>query len=73
MADTPQQHVEFNQVYVLRLWREAAGAPWRAALRPANGGERIGFADMQDLTLFLLRLTEGSAPRDSADLKTDIR
>ncbi len=35
-----------HQVYLLTLWREAADAPWRAALRHAGTQERIGFADL---------------------------
>ena len=47
------------QVYLLSLWRETPDAPWRAALRPAGSHERIGFADLEALTLFLLRLDDG--------------
>jgi hypothetical protein len=47
-----------SQVYLLRLWREAAGAPWRLSLREASDGEAIGFADLDDLMVFLLRLTD---------------
>lgn len=44
-----------SQLYLLRLWCEEARAPWRLSLRPANGGEAIGFADLDDLVVFLLR------------------
>jgi len=44
-----------SQVYLLRLWCEATGTPWRLSLRPANGGAVIGFADLDDLVVFLLR------------------
>jgi hypothetical protein len=47
-----------RQTYLLSLWRETQGAPWRAALRPAGSAERIGFADLEALALFLLRLDE---------------
>jgi hypothetical protein len=49
-----------SQLYLLRLWREAARAPWRLSLREASDGEVIGFADLDDLVVFLLR-TMGSA------------
>jgi hypothetical protein len=44
-----------SQVYLLRLWREAAGAPWRLSLRQASAGAAIGFADLDDLVIFILR------------------
>ncbi len=47
-----------HQIYLLSLWRETPGAPWRAALRLAGSQERIGFADLEALALFLLRLDE---------------
>ena len=37
-----------SQVYLLRLWRKATGAPWRLSLREASDGEAIGFADLDD-------------------------
>jgi hypothetical protein len=46
-----------QQVYLLSLWRETADAPWRAALRQANTQERIGFADLEALALFLPQRT----------------
>jgi hypothetical protein len=48
-----------SQVYLLQLWREATEAPWRLSLREASEGEPIGFADLDDLVIFLLR-TMGS-------------
>jgi hypothetical protein len=53
-----------RQVYLLSLWRETPNAPWRAALRPAGSQERIGFADLEALALFLLRLDD--SPKSSA-------
>jgi hypothetical protein len=54
----PEQSAEGrdSQVYLLRLWREAAGAPWRLSLRQASAGAAIGFADLDDLVIFLLRM-----------------
>ncbi len=53
----PEQRADgrCSQLYLLRLWREATGAPWRLSLREASGGEAIGFADLDDLVVFLLR------------------
>jgi hypothetical protein len=54
----PEQRAEgrCSQVYLLRLWREATGAPWRLSLREASHGEAIGFTDLDDLVIFLLRV-----------------
>lgn len=56
------------QAYVLRIWREHAHAPWRASLQLTSGGERAGFADIEELAAYLLRLTQASpaASQDSA-------
>jgi hypothetical protein len=48
-----------SQIYLLRLWHEAAGVPWRLSLREASDGEAIGFADLDDLVIFLLRMMAG--------------
>jgi hypothetical protein len=44
-----------SQIYLLRLWHEAAGAPWRLSLRQTSDSQAIGFADLDDLVIFLLR------------------
>lgn len=49
-------------VFLITLWRESTDAPWRAALRATGSQERIGFADLEALALFLLRLDEPPAP-----------
>ena len=53
----PEQSAEGrdSQLYLLRLWREATLSPWRLSLREASDGEAIGFADLDDLVVFLLR------------------
>ena len=56
-----------SQLYLLRLWCEAAGTPWRLSLRPASGGEAIGFADLDDLVLFLLRVMASKAEDTQAE------
>jgi hypothetical protein len=50
------------RLYALRLWREHAGAPWRAALRPADGGDVLGFADLEQLAMYLLGLADRRTP-----------
>ncbi len=53
-----RDHPAFQQVFVLSLWRETLDAPWRAALRPSGSQERLGFADLQALAWFLVRLND---------------
>jgi hypothetical protein len=60
-----------HQVYLLTLWRETADAPWRAALRHSGTQERIGFADLEALALFLLRLDDSRVVLDGPPLKPD--
>jgi hypothetical protein len=47
-----------SRVYLLGLWRETTSGPWRATLRQAGSETRIAFADLEQLALFLLRLTD---------------
>jgi len=56
-----------TRTYLLRLWREHEAAPWRAALRPTDGGAPLGFGDLEALADFLLRLTEDQPSADDTD------
>jgi len=49
-------------LYVLRLWCDGPGAPWRASLECARTGERRPFADLADLFAFLESETQGAQP-----------
>lgn len=53
----PSDGVE-THLYLLTLWCEG-GDRWRAALRPVGGGVRLGFAGLEQLAAYLLRLDEG--------------
>ena len=68
MTDSHERQEPITQLYVLRLWRETASAPWQAMLRPAGGGPRIGFADLEQLAIFLLRLADSPAPPVPGDV-----
>jgi hypothetical protein len=50
--------------YLLRLWRtEGLGdVGWRASLESPETGQRIGFANLEQLFVYLMDLTEGHAP-----------
>jgi hypothetical protein len=45
------------KAYLLRLWREREETPWRAALENPNSGERIAFATLVELVLFIEKTT----------------
>jgi hypothetical protein len=55
--------------YLLRLWQESAGDPpggdaplWRASLERPQSGERLGFASLVDLYVFLENETRATLP-----------
>jgi hypothetical protein len=39
--------------YMLRFWREEAGAPWRATVEDPHTGEKRSFAAPEQLWVFL--------------------
>jgi len=45
--------------YLLRLWRERSGEStrWRASLQDPHSGERVGFASLEELFVYLRRKT----------------
>jgi hypothetical protein len=47
--------------YLLRLWRDGDGAPWRASLENTSTGEAKPFAEIRMLTAYLEHIT-GEAP-----------
>ena len=49
-----------HYTYLLSLWQE--GRAWRAALRPADGGPRLGFGDLDQLMAYFLRLQDEPGP-----------
>ena len=48
--------------YLLRLWRDRDGAPWRASLENTSTGESKPFAEIRMLTAYLEYLTGESPP-----------
>ncbi len=66
MTEGPQGAEELETdylAYLLRLWRMRGegAAGWRASLARPGSGERHGFADLDDLFLFLRRQTGAGA------------
>ncbi len=49
--------------YLLRLWRDGDGAPWRASLENTATGETKPFAEIGMLMAFIKYLT-GEAPAE---------
>jgi hypothetical protein len=49
--------------YLLRLWRDGDGAPWRASLEDTTTAESRPFAEIRMLTAFIEHLT-GEAPTE---------
>jgi hypothetical protein len=49
--------------YLLRLWQEGSGERplWRASLESPQGGERLGFASLEDLYAYLDAQTRSSS------------
>ena len=56
-----------SRTFLLTLWREREDGPWRAALRAADGGVRLGFAELEQLAEFLLSLDDH--PHMTANVK----
>jgi hypothetical protein len=52
--------------YLLRLWREKGGelTRWRASLQDPHSGERVGFASLEELFVYLRRETADLPERD---------
>lgn len=48
------------QSYLLRLWK-AEQTNWRASLEDSRTGERIGFANLEQLFAFLMERVAGDA------------
>jgi hypothetical protein len=50
--------------YLLRMWQEDSGSPplWRASLERPQTGERLGFASLVDLFIFLENETRSTPP-----------
>jgi hypothetical protein len=58
-----------SHTFVLTLWRERDDGPWRAALRPADGGARLGFAAPEQLVAFLMRLADPHNSPSSTEME----
>ncbi|MBK7895131.1 MAG: hypothetical protein WAS33_30350 [Candidatus Promineifilaceae bacterium] len=57
--------LQHYHAYLLRIWREEEGMPWRATLQNPHTGEQEGFASVEQLITFIREKTEGSGPTSS--------
>ncbi|MCA9958256.1 MAG: hypothetical protein R3E31_01700 [Chloroflexota bacterium] len=55
------------RAYLLRLWRESESAPWRASLENPHTGERVRFANDEQLFTYLQEQMTSSFTQDSYD------
>jgi hypothetical protein len=47
-----------HYAFVIRLWQDSVQAPWRVILQPADTGERLAFANLEELLFYLHRVCE---------------
>jgi hypothetical protein len=52
--------------YLVRLWQENEEIPWRASAQSARTGEKLFFADLESLFIFLRAQTRLGPAIDSA-------
>ncbi len=60
------KNLQHYHAYLLRIWREEEGMPWRATLQNPHTGEQEGFASVEQLISFIRNKTgaNGTATRD---------
>jgi hypothetical protein len=51
-------NLQHYHAYLLRLWRDENGMPWRATLQNPHTGEQEGFASVDQLIAFIRNKTE---------------
>jgi hypothetical protein len=56
-----------ERAYLLRLWQEAEGTPWRASLLVAETGARRAFGSLENLFVFLQTLTRPDAAGEEGE------
>jgi len=64
-------HQTTSLSYLLRLWPTgtAGRQVWRASLEHVQTGERLGFASLEQLFVFLIQQTERDDPAQDAQPK----
>jgi hypothetical protein len=59
--------------YLVRLWQEIPGAPWRASAQDVATDERHGFANLESLFVFLREQTERTTQADKGETHDHLR
>ena len=59
------KNLQDYNAYLLRIWREEEGLPWRATLQNPHTGEQEGFASVEQLIAFIRHKTEASVESES--------
>jgi hypothetical protein len=54
------KNLQYYHAYLLRIWREEEGMPWRATLQNPHTGEQEGFATVEQLITFIRAKTEST-------------
>lgn len=60
------QTIAAYTAYLVRLWRENEEIPWRASAQSARTGEKVFFADLESLFIFLRSQTHVNAATEAA-------
>jgi len=59
--------------YLVRLWQEIPGAPWRASARDVAADERRGFANLESLFAFLREKAEQTTQAEKGEPHDHLR
>jgi hypothetical protein len=64
----PEKITQQYHSFLVRLWQDSPGAPWRASAKNVLTGEERRFATMESLFVFLQSEAAVSATNDSKNL-----
>jgi hypothetical protein len=63
----PAVHAHRYLSYLIRLWQETPGSPWRASMQDITTDERHGFASLESLFTFLRSQIEQAAQESKGE------
>ncbi|NJM40209.1 MAG: hypothetical protein HC853_05320 [Anaerolineae bacterium] len=72
-ADAAQDSYHSYHSFLVRLWRQAPDAPWRASAQSVQSGQARHFADMNALFQFLGSQVSFALPDKQAETKSAIQ
>lgn len=53
MAFDARLNADQYHAYLVRIWQDSARSPWRASAQSVQSGEKLLFADIEQLLVFL--------------------